>query len=141
MGHCFMGQLREHGKYAVAVAMGTQNAHRPVEVGVLEHQGGVYQIDRLEERSARLDVRDVQLESGNATCVALPRPLDVLRVDVYPDEPVDAAARGTLEAVATRATHDGDAGRGISSQEGRQLMHNEVCLADCRQRHMRLIVG
>lgn len=136
-----MGQLGKDGKNAVGIAMGFQNAHRPGEIDILENQGDVYQINRIEETFGRLDIRDVQLEPGSAPFIALPRAFDVLRVDIYPDYPADAGADGTIEAVSTCATNDGDAVRGIRSDEYIQLMRNELRLTDRRQRHVCLIVG
>lgn len=46
----------------------------------------------------------MQLESGDATFVARPRLFNVLRVEIYPNDPVHAGADGAVETVATSAT-------------------------------------
>lgn len=134
-----MRQLIQHRKDAVGFAMMPQDTHRPGDIYILQHEGDVYQIDRGEKRFGSLDIRHVQLEPGKASLVARPRLLDVSRVEVHPNDPADAG--NAVEAIAARTSDDGHTDRGMRSDEAVQLICNEPCLTDRRQRHMRLIVG
>ena len=87
MSDCFRAQLTQQGKNSVGFAMTSQDTHRPGEINVLRHPCNIYQVNWFEKRLGLLDIRGVQLESGNATLVTQPCLFNIFPIEVYPNDP------------------------------------------------------
>jgi hypothetical protein len=126
VGHSLVGQLRHDGKNAIPVAVVPEDTHRLSQIDILKHQGGIDEIDGVKDRRGRLDIRIIQLESGNAPSVASSRLFDVFRIDVDPNYSLSVSPDKAVEAVSARAADDGYAGRQVRSDEGIQLICNQL---------------
>ena len=99
-------QLQHDGERAARLQPFRNLLDRRGRIDVLEKERRMDEIDRRGLELERSEVRADELESGDILRVPLPAYFKILRIDIEPDEPPDAAALDAFEPVSRRASEE-----------------------------------
>ena len=80
-----MGELSQCYQGSSRLAVTPEGLHGRTHIDVLEHEGRVDEIHRIEECFARLNIDREEFQAWNSGRESLAHPFDVLRIDIDPD--------------------------------------------------------